>query len=411
MFNNLGPRKTCDIPLEIYDENGEICIDINQVLDKWRSEYNHLYNFQTSPGVFDDEFRDQCENDLNDMNDSCDCLPGINDAITLEEVAYAISVAKPRKAVGIDHLPNEILKNENTYKLMHVLFSQIFEFGVMPTIWKSSIIKPIPKSILLGSRLSLQYRGISLLSTVYKIFSFLLNRRISNCIETNDLVADEQNGFRQDWSCLDRVYSLTSIIRCRKIKGLSTYVAFIDLEKAFDRVHWKLSGFSKSPGSSIPSSASDKTTCLPRNAKQPPHIFYKRFKTDKSPENFCESDFAQKTITELIHRLESHILSQNQIDKAYDDLCAIYYSQIIYFFDQVTFTHVLENVYTGVSSHFGVTNCNLSGGISAPPKTYIWNLLVTTGTHIAIVFIQNKSGLTSHTDVLNVNISTIKWMS
>ena len=115
MFNNLGPRKSRDIPLEIYDENGEICIDINQVLDKLRSEYNHLYNFQTSPGVFDDEFRDQCENDLNDMNDSCDCLPGINDAITLEEVAYAISVAKPRKAVGIDHLPNEILKNENTY--------------------------------------------------------------------------------------------------------------------------------------------------------------------------------------------------------------------------------------------------------------------------------------------------------
>ena len=93
MLNNIGPRKSCDIPLEIYDANGEICNDINQVLDKWRSEYNHLYNFQTSPGVFDDEFRDQCENDLNDMNDSCDCLPGINDAITLEEIVYAISVA------------------------------------------------------------------------------------------------------------------------------------------------------------------------------------------------------------------------------------------------------------------------------------------------------------------------------
>ena len=236
MLNNLGPRKSCDIPLEIYDENGEICNDINQVLDKWRSEYNHLYNFQTSPGVFDDEFRDQCEKDLNDMNDSCDCLPGINDAITLEEVVYAISVAKLRKAVGIDNLPNEILKNENTYKLMHVLFSQIFESGVMPTIWKSSIIKPIPKSALLDSRLPLQYRGISLLSTVYKIFSSVLNRRISNCIEINDLVADEQNGFRKDRSCLDHVYSLTSIIRCRKKQGLSTYVAFIDMEKAFDRV-------------------------------------------------------------------------------------------------------------------------------------------------------------------------------
>ena len=119
---------------------------------------------------------------------------------------------------------------------MYVLFSQIFESGVMPTIWKSSIIKPIPKSALLDSRLPLQYRGISLLSTMYKIFSYVLNRRISNCIETNDLVADEQNGFRKDRSCLDHVYSLNIITRCRKKQGLSRFVAFIDMEKAFDRV-------------------------------------------------------------------------------------------------------------------------------------------------------------------------------
>ena len=48
---------------------------------------------------------------------------------------------------------------------------------------------------------------------------------------------------------------------------------------------------------------------------------------DELPENFCESDLAQKAITELIHRLESRISSQNEIDKAYDDLCVIYYSQ------------------------------------------------------------------------------------
>ena len=94
----------------------------------------------------------------------------------------------------------------------------------------------------------------------------------------------------------------------------------------------ELSGFGKSSGSCIPSSAWSKTTCLPRNAKQPPDIYYKRFKIDKLPENFCESDLAQKAITELIHRLESRILSQNGIDKAYDDLCAIYYSQMNVFF-------------------------------------------------------------------------------
>ena len=61
------------------------------------------------------------------MNDSCDCLPGIKDDITLEEVVYAISVAKLRKAMGIDNLPNEILKNENTYNIdVCALFTNIW---------------------------------------------------------------------------------------------------------------------------------------------------------------------------------------------------------------------------------------------------------------------------------------------
>ena len=49
-------------------------------------------------------------------------------------------------------------------------------------------------------------------------------------------ICDEQNGFRKGRSCLDHIYSLTSIIKNRKQAGKDTHVAFIDMEKAFDRV-------------------------------------------------------------------------------------------------------------------------------------------------------------------------------
>ena len=104
----------------------------------------------------------------------------------------------------------------------------------MPTIWKTAIIKPIPKSAMVDPRLPLQYRGISLLSTVYKLFSSLLNIRIIKCAEVNYLFAEEQNGFRSKRSCEDHVHVLSSIIRQRKARRLSIYVAFIDMEKAFD---------------------------------------------------------------------------------------------------------------------------------------------------------------------------------
>ena len=45
---------------------------------------------------------------------------------------------------------------------------------------------------------------------------------------------DEQNGFRKNRSCLDHIFTLNSIIKNRQEKKLSTYCAFIDMEKAFD---------------------------------------------------------------------------------------------------------------------------------------------------------------------------------
>ncbi len=79
-----------------------------------------------------------------------------------------------------------------------------------------------------------------LLSTVYKLFSGILNKRIVNVADTNQLFADEQNGFGEGRSCIDHILVLSSIIRNRKAKGLSTYITYIDFEKAFDCIDRKL---------------------------------------------------------------------------------------------------------------------------------------------------------------------------
>ena len=57
-------------------------------------------------------------------------------------------------------------------------------------------------------------------------------------LETNEILVEEQNGFRKLRSCLDHIYVLTTIIRNRMQQKLSTYCCFIDFEKAFDSVHY-----------------------------------------------------------------------------------------------------------------------------------------------------------------------------
>ena len=53
---NFGPNIKQNIPLEVYDDNGNISKNLETVLNKWKIEYESLFTFQTEPGAFDDGF-------------------------------------------------------------------------------------------------------------------------------------------------------------------------------------------------------------------------------------------------------------------------------------------------------------------------------------------------------------------
>ena len=82
----------------------------------------------------------------------------------------------------------------------------------------------------------INYRGISLLSCVGKMYSSLLSKRILSYCELCNILVDEQNGFRKNRSCNDHIFSLSSIIRNRLNNGKPTFAAFLDMEKALDKV-------------------------------------------------------------------------------------------------------------------------------------------------------------------------------
>jgi hypothetical protein len=84
--------------------------------------------------------------------------------------------------------------------------------------------------------ISLQYRGTSLTLTVDKIYSSPLNVRLLKFCEFKDLLVEEQNEFRKKRSCEEHIFTLTSIIKHILNTKKSTYAAFIDMEKVFDKV-------------------------------------------------------------------------------------------------------------------------------------------------------------------------------
>ncbi len=83
----------------------------------------------------------------------------------------------------------------------------------------------------------MSYRGITLACAMYKLYCGVLNNRLVAWTEVNGLIEDEQNGFRADRSCVDHFSSLKNIIETRKLLKQSTFTAFIDFSKAFDRIN------------------------------------------------------------------------------------------------------------------------------------------------------------------------------
>jgi len=77
------------------------------------------------------------------------------------------------------------------------------------------------------------YRG--LLNSGYKIYAKI----ITQCFKTisEAILLEEQNGFRIGRSCIDNVFTIQQTMQKRTEFNLETHIAFMDLEKAFDRVN------------------------------------------------------------------------------------------------------------------------------------------------------------------------------
>ena len=115
--------------------------------------------------------------------------------------------------------------------LLHI-FNLSFKQGIVPAQLKIAKIIPIFKS---GDPLSLDnYRPISLLSSFSKILEKIMCTRLTDHLESNNLICNEQFGFRKNHSTFHPViHLLNSITESSNNKKVSIAI-FCDLRKAFD---------------------------------------------------------------------------------------------------------------------------------------------------------------------------------
>ena len=88
-----------------------------------------------------------------------------------------------------------------------------------------------------STNLADNYRGISLGSVFSKIFTSILNKRLTSFTNINTIVTEEQSVFRRDYSTVDNGFALKSVVHKYLNRNKKVYVVFIDFRKAFNTVN------------------------------------------------------------------------------------------------------------------------------------------------------------------------------
>uniref|UniRef100_A0A8C1LN31 Reverse transcriptase domain-containing protein n=1 Tax=Cyprinus carpio TaxID=7962 RepID=A0A8C1LN31_CYPCA len=123
--------------------------------------------------------------------------------------------------------------------IMLSLYNKILETGDFPESWCEAVICPLYKN---SDKNDVEnYRGISLLKVLGKIFTKILNTRLVHYAEMNNILFEEQAGYRSGYSTIDNIFILQSMVQkyITKQKG-KMYCIFIDFSKAFDSVQHTL---------------------------------------------------------------------------------------------------------------------------------------------------------------------------
>jgi len=84
------------------------------------------------------------------------------------------------------------------------------------------------------------YRGMTLMSTLYKVYTAILAKRLKENSEGVKAISHNQTGFRKGMGTMDNIYVLNYLINRQLGKGKKVVAMFVDLKAVFDTVDRKV---------------------------------------------------------------------------------------------------------------------------------------------------------------------------
>ena len=155
------------------------------------------------------------------------------------EVESVLKSLQIGKAAGPDSIDNRLLKElaQPLSSPLADLFNYSLSSGRVPTIWKQANITPIYKKDDPSDVTN--YRPISLLSTIGKVFEKIIHKHVFNFFRENNILTRLQSGFVPGDSTVNQLVDIYNTFCKAMDEGKEVRAIFCDVSKAFDRVWHK----------------------------------------------------------------------------------------------------------------------------------------------------------------------------
>ncbi|GFX69269.1 probable RNA-directed DNA polymerase from transposon X-element [Trichonephila clavipes] len=204
-------------------EKAEVIADSLQA----QFEPNHVAGRE----LFDQRIHDEVTNFINTPH-----VQEIEPTTPTEVLSY-VQRLKPRKSPGLDQISNRMIKNLPLKFLLFItlLINQLFKNNYFPNSWKTAVVIPILKPDK-DSALPSNYRPISLLSCLSKVYEFVLLQRLNQHCAAFNFIIPQQCGFRPKCSTVHQLLRVTELIHSGFAKHEATGILFLDIAKAFDKI-------------------------------------------------------------------------------------------------------------------------------------------------------------------------------
>lgn len=157
--------------------------------------------------------------------------------ISSVEVENVLQNCDTKKSHGHDNLPVKLLVDGACHisQPLAYIFNLSLQSGLFPNSMKIAKVSPVYKK---GSKFDPgNYRPISVLPILSKVFEKLVNSRLMKYLNRNDLLFKHQYGFREKHSTKLSLINLANHLIKYQDKGQVTVGVFIDFAKAFDTIN------------------------------------------------------------------------------------------------------------------------------------------------------------------------------